>query len=57
MQAVFDPPMLANVPQEVGGGDVVWIEAAHVVTRIMQQARAIFGEQLTIDAQRNATTG
>ncbi|MEQ9379490.1 MAG: hypothetical protein RJP95_01405 [Pirellulales bacterium] len=57
VQAVFDSPVLADVAQEVGSGDLSGIEAAHEVARVMQQDLAILSEQFTINAQRNAATG
>jgi len=36
VQAVFNAPVLANVPQEIGGSHLIGIEAAHVVASIVQ---------------------
>ncbi|QEG33085.1 hypothetical protein Pr1d_03460 [Bythopirellula goksoeyrii] len=41
VQAVFYSPVLANVPQEIGGGDLIGIKAAHIVASIMQNDFAI----------------
>ena len=41
VQAIFDSPVLANVPQEIGGSDLIGIQAAHIVACIMQNDFAI----------------
>lgn len=41
VQAVFNSPVLANVPQQIGCGHLIWIKAAHIVARIMQNDFAI----------------
>ncbi len=49
VQAIFNAPVLANMPQEIGGGYLLGIEAAHVVARIVQYDFAIVCTQLTIN--------
>lgn len=51
VQAVFNAPMLANVPQELGCGHLLGIETAHIVARVMQHDFTVVGTQLTIHAQ------
>ncbi len=57
VQAVFNSPVLANVPQEICGGYLLGIEAAHVVTCIVQHDFTIVCAQLSVDTQTNLTTG
>ena len=56
VEAVLDPPMLTDVPQQIGGGDMIRIEATNVVAGIVQHDVAIVRAQLTIHAEGNATT-
>jgi len=48
VQAVFNPPVLANMPQEVGFGHLLRIEAAHIIACILEYDFAIVSMQLTI---------
>jgi len=57
VQAVFNSPVLANVPQEIGGGYLLGIEATHIVARIVQHDFAMISTQFPIDTQTNLATG
>ncbi len=57
VQTVFDPPVLANMPQEIGCGHLIWIETAYVVACIMQYDFTICRAQLAVDTQTDMTTG
>ena len=52
VEAVLQPPVIANVPQEVGGGDAVGIETRHEVSHIVREDFAVAGANLAINAQR-----
>lgn len=52
VQTVFDPPVVADVPQEVGGGDAVGIEARYEVPHVVRENLAVARTDFTIDAQR-----
>ena len=52
VQAVFHAPMVADVPQEVRGGNAVGIEARHEIPHIVRQDFATGGANLAIHAQR-----
>jgi hypothetical protein len=41
VQAVFDSPVLADVPKKISGGDLTGIKAAYVVASVMQHDFAI----------------
>lgn len=56
VQTIFDSPMLANMPQKIGGGYLLGIEAAHIVARVMQHDFAIVSTQFTIHTQTNLAT-
>ncbi len=51
VQAVFDPPVVADVPQQVGGGNAVGIEARYEVPHVVRENLAVGGADFTIDAQ------
>ena len=52
VEAVFQPPVVADVPQEVRGGDALGIEARHEVPHVVREHFAVGGANFTIDAQR-----
>jgi len=52
VEAVLHPPVVADVPQEVGGGDAVGIEARDEVPHVVRENLAVGGANFTIDAQR-----
>jgi hypothetical protein len=56
VQAILNPPVLANVSQEIGCGHLLGIKAAHIVACIMQNDFAIVSTQLAIHAQSNLAT-
>jgi hypothetical protein len=57
VQAVFDSPVLANMPQEISSGHLLGIEAAHIIACIMQDDFTVCRAQLTIHTQTNLATG
>ena len=52
VEAVFQPPMVADVPQEVGCGDAVGIEARHEIPHVVRKDFAVGGANLAINSQR-----
>ncbi len=48
---VFDPPVIADMPQEIRGGDRLGIEAGDEVSHIVREDLAVGGADLAIDAQ------
>jgi hypothetical protein len=52
VEAVLQPPVIADMPQEVGGGDAVGIEARDEVPHVVRENLAVGGADFTIDAQR-----
>lgn len=56
VQAIFDLPVPANVPQEIGCGHLLGIKAAHEVARIVQHNFSIVSTQLAVHAQGNSAT-
>ena len=57
VQAVFHPPVVADVPQQIRGGDAAGIEARHEIPHVVRHSFAGGGPQFTIDAQDYATAG
>lgn len=56
VKAVLHPPVVADVPQEVGGGDAVGIETRREVPHVVRDDFAVEGANFTIDAQRYTAT-
>lgn len=52
VQAVFDPPMVPHVGQEVRGRDLVGVEAGNEVADVVRDELAGGGANLAIDADR-----
>jgi len=52
VEAVLHPPVIADVSQEVRGGDALGIEARDEVSHIVREDLAVGGADFTIDAQR-----
>lgn len=50
VQAVFDPPVIADMPQEFRSGDAVRIEARDEVAHVVREELAVGGADFTIDA-------
>jgi hypothetical protein len=57
VEAVFQPPVVADVPQEVRGGDAVRIEARDEIPHVVREQLAVGGANLAINAQCDAATG
>jgi len=51
VEAVFQPPVIADVPQEVRGSHAVGIEARHEIPHVVRKDSAVGGANLTIHAQ------
>jgi hypothetical protein len=52
VQTVFDPPVVPHVPQEVGGGDAVGVEAGDEVADVVRDEFAGARADVAIDADR-----
>jgi hypothetical protein len=52
VQAVFNPPVVPHVPQEVRGRDAVGIEAGDEVADVVRHKFADAGADLAVDADR-----
>ena len=50
-------PVLADIGQEIGCGDLLGSKAAHIVSRIVQHDFAIVSPQFPINTQANWATG
>jgi hypothetical protein len=57
VQAVFDAPMIPHVRQDVGGRDLVGVEAGDEVPHVVRDELAAGGADLAIDADRYAAAG
>lgn len=51
MEAVFQSPVVADVPQEVRRGDAVRIEARDEIPHVVREQLAAGGANLTINAE------
>ena len=56
-QTVFDLPMRADGAQQLLGGDRVGIEAGEKVARVGELHRAVGGDYVPINTQRNLRPG
>lgn len=56
-QRVLDLPMAPDCGQQLAGGDRTRIEAGDEVAGVVRDEGAIGGDQVAIDAQRDATAG
>ena len=54
VESVLQPPVIADIPQEVCGGDAVGIEAGDEVPHVVRKNFAVGGANLAIHAQRYA---
>lgn len=52
VEAVFQPPVVADVPQEIRGGDAAGIETRDEVSHVVREDFAVGGANLAINAQR-----
>jgi hypothetical protein len=52
VEAVFDPPVIPHVPQDVRGRDAVGVEAGDEVADVVRNEFAVVGADLAIDADR-----
>ena len=52
VQAIFHAPMVADIPQEVRGGNAVGIEARHEIPHVVRKDFTVGGADLAINAQR-----
>lgn len=52
VQAVFDSPMVPHVGQNVGGRDLVGVEAGNEVAHVVRDELAVGGADFAIDADR-----
>jgi len=52
VKAVFHSPMVADIPQEVRGGNAVGIEARNEIPHVVRQDFAVGGANLAINSQR-----
>lgn len=57
VEAVFQPPVVADIPQEVRGGNAVGIQAGDEIPHVVREHFAVGGANLAINAQRDAATG
>lgn len=57
VETIFQPPVVADIPQEVRGGDVVGIKAGDEVPHVEREDFAGGGANLAIDSQCYAATG
>lgn len=57
VEAVFQPPVVADVAQEIRGRDLLGIEARDEVTHVVRHHFACGRAELAIDAQRYTATG
>lgn len=57
VETVFQPPVVADVSQEVCGGDAVRIEAGDEVPHVARENFAGGGANFAINTQRYAATG
>ena len=57
VQAVFDAPMIPHVRQDVGGRDLVGVEAGDEVPHVVRDELAGGGADLAIDADCDAAAG
>jgi len=57
VEAVFQPPMVADVPQEVRRGDAGGIQARDEIPHVVREQLAVGGANLAINAQRYAAAG
>ena len=55
VQTVLNPPMLADMPQQVGRSDLIGIEAADVIAHVVHNHASLGRAELAIDAQHNLT--
>jgi len=55
VQTVLDLPMAANVAQQVGGANLVGVEARHKIANVVRDDLAALGAELAIDADRDPT--
>jgi hypothetical protein len=51
VEAVFQPPVVADVPQEIRGSHALGIEARDEVSHVVRENLAVGGADFTIDAQ------
>lgn len=56
VQPVFDSPMPADMLQKLSGGDLIGIQAAHVVACVVQHDLAVRARDLAVNAQRDLAT-
>jgi hypothetical protein len=57
VQAVFNPPMIPHIGQDVGGRHPVGVEAGDEVPHVVRDELAGGGADLAIDADRYAAVG
>lgn len=56
-QRVLDLPMATDCSQQLAGSDGARIETGNEVASIVRECGAVGGDQVTIDAQRDAAAG
>ena len=52
METVFQPPVVADVSQQVRGSDSIGIEARHEVPHVVREQLAAGRANFTVDTQR-----
>lgn len=52
VEAVFQPPVVADVPQEVRRGNAIGIEARDEIPHVAREDFAVGGAKLAINSQR-----
>lgn len=57
MEAIFNSPVIPDMPENVVGSDVAGIKAGDEIAFVVQYDLAVISDQLTIDPHRNFTIG
>ncbi len=56
VEAIFQPPVIADIPQEVRGGDGLGIETRDEISHVVRKDYAVAGANLAVNTQRYAAT-
>lgn len=56
VEAVFQPPVIADMPQEVRSGDALGIETRDEISHVVRKDCAVVGANLAVNTQRYAAT-
>jgi hypothetical protein len=52
VETVFQPPVVADVPQEIRRGNAIGIEARDEISHVVREDFAVGGANLAINSQR-----